>query len=65
MLTKQLKMIKRKDPTRLSMLLDAARESVDSDSVKQEDRHIRSASESNENVKLAYFKFKDLIGEEF
>ena len=65
MLTKQLKLMKRKDPTRLSMLMDEKQESSDTDSVKIDDRPIRNASVSNENGKLAYFKFKDLIGEEF
>lgn len=57
--------MKRKDPTRLSMLMDEKQESSDTDSVKIDDKPIRSASESNDNGKLAYFKFKDLIGEEF
>jgi hypothetical protein len=57
--------MKRKDPTRLSMLMDEKQESSDTDSVKIDNRPIRSASVSNENGKLAYFKFKDLIGEEF
>jgi hypothetical protein len=57
--------MKRKDPTRLSMLLERAEESADTDSAKVDDKNIRSISESIENGKLAYFKFKDLIGEEF